>query len=168
MNAPITLYHLADEFLVASQKLADLDLDEQTVADTLEGLQGELEVKATNVAMFARNLEATAEQIKQAESAMAARRRAIENRANRVREYLKVNMERTGVTKIESPYFKIAVRDNPPAVVIDMESQIPEGFMRLPEPPPLVPNKKLIAEAIKSGLHVPGAHLESSKRLEIK
>lgn len=40
-------------YRVAS-KLADLDLDEQTVADTLESLAGSVEVKATNVAAFAR------------------------------------------------------------------------------------------------------------------
>lgn len=168
MNAPIALYALADEFLVATHKLGDMDLDEQTIADTLEGLQGALEIKATNVAMFARNLEATAEQIKQAEVAMAARRRAIENRAARIKDYLKVNMERTGVTKIESNYFTLAIRDNPPAVVIDMEGAIPEAYMRQPPPPPAVPDKKGIAEAIKAGQHVPGAHLERSRRLEIK
>lgn len=164
----LTLYRLADEFQLAAERLADLDLDEQTLSDTLEGLQGELEVKATNVAMFAKNLEATAEQIKLAESAMAARRTAIENRAKRIREYLKLNMERTGILKIDSPYFKIAIRDNPPAVVIDAASQIPETFMRQPEPPPAVADKKLIAEALKMGATVPGCHLERGTRIEIK
>ena len=62
------LFVLAGEYRSAAQKLADLDLDEQTVADTLESLSGDLEVKATNVAMFARDLEARAEAIKQAEA----------------------------------------------------------------------------------------------------
>lgn len=164
----LTLYRLADEFQLAAERLADLDLDEQTLSDTLEGLQGALEVKATNVAQFCKNLEATAESIKQAESQMSARRTAIENRAKRIREYLKLNMERTGILKIESPYFKIAIRDNPPAVVIDAASQIPETFMRQPEPPPAVPDKKLIAEALKMGADVPGCHLERGTRIEIK
>lgn len=164
----LTLYTIADDFLIASNKLANLDLDDQTIADTLEGLQGEMEVKAINVAMFARNLEATSEQIKLAESQMSARRTAIENRAKRIRDYLKMNMERTGITKIESPYFKIAIRDNPPAVVIDAASQIPDAFMRQPEPPPAVPDKKLIAEALKAGNAVAGCHLERGTRIEIK
>ena len=46
------LYLLAEEYRAAAEKLADLDLDEQTVADTLESLAGSVEVKATNVAMF--------------------------------------------------------------------------------------------------------------------
>lgn len=168
MNAPIALYQLADEYAVAVQRLSDLELDDQTIADTLEGLQGALEIKATNVAMFARNLEAAAEQIRQAESAMAARRKAIENRAGRIREYLMVNMEKAGISKIECPYFRIAVRENPPAVVIDMQGEIPQEFMKQPEPPPPSPDKKAIAEAIKAGRSVPGAHLERGKRIEIK
>lgn len=93
-----SLYQLADEYMVAATKLADLDLDEQTIADTLEGLAGAVEIKATNVAMFVRNLEASADAIKQAEAQMSARRKAIEGRAGRIRDYLKTNMERTGIT----------------------------------------------------------------------
>lgn len=168
MNMPVTLYRLADEYTQAAVKMADLELPEEVIANTLEGLAGELEVKATNVAMFVRNLEASADAIKQAEAEMASRRKAIENRAKRVRQYLQYQMERTGITKIECPYFKLAVRDNPPSVVIDQEGSIPERFMRVPEPPPPAPDKKAIAEALKHGEDVPGAHLERGKRLEIK
>jgi hypothetical protein len=163
-----SLYVLTGEYLAVADRLADLDLDDQTVADTLEGLAGELEVKATNVAMFVRNLEASADAIKEAEGRMAARRKAIENRADRVRHYLQYNMETTGITKIESPYFKLAIRENPPSVVIDAESLIPAAFMRQPDPPPPSPDKKALAVALKAGEDIPGCHLGHSKRLEIK
>ena len=81
----LTLYTIADQYLQDIQKLQDMDLDEQTFADTLESLSGDLEVKATNVAMFVRNLEASAESIKAAEKQMAERRKAIEAKAERIR-----------------------------------------------------------------------------------
>lgn len=165
---PLALYKLADQYVEAAQRMADLELDEQTVADTLEGLAGEVEVKATNVAMFVRNLEVSAEAIKSAEADMAARRKAIENRAKRIRQYLQEQMARTGITKIECPHFKLSIRSNPPAVVIDAEGQIPEEFMRQAPPPPPAPDKKALADALKSGREVPGCHLESGQRLEIK
>lgn len=168
MGNSLALYTLADDYLQAVERLSDLDLDEQTIADTLEGLAGALEVKTTNVAMFVRNLESSADAIKQAECHMAARRKAMENRASRIKDYLLVNMERTGITKIECPHFKIAIRENPASVVIDALTAIPEDYMRQPEPPPAAPDKKLIAQAIKDGYAVPGAHLERSKRVEIK
>jgi hypothetical protein len=51
------------------------------------------------------------------------------------------------------------------------EKQIPLAYMRMPEPPPpppLMPNKTMIAEAIKAGFAVPGARLEQGQRLEIR
>lgn len=164
----ITLYELASEYRAIAEKLADMDLDPQTIADTLESMSGALEVKATNCAMFVRNLEATAAQIKDAEAAMAARRKAIENRAERVKQYLFDGMLYAGIEKIECPHFRLAIRDNPPSVVIDEPGLIPQGFMRQPEPPPAAPDKKLIADAIKAGHDVPGVRLVRTQRLEIK
>ena len=37
------LYIIAQEYKDAADKLADLDLDAQTIADTLEGLAGDLD-----------------------------------------------------------------------------------------------------------------------------
>lgn len=167
MNMP-ALYQLATEYQEAAVKLASLDLPEEVVADTLEGLSGELQDKAVNVAMMARSLEATAEQIKAAEAQMAERRKAIENRAKRLRAYLLENMERTGISKIESPWFALSIRKNPPAVVIDSANLIPSEYLRIPDPLPPELDKKRIAEALKAGREVPGAHLEQSTRLEFK
>lgn len=164
-----SLYSLASEYQSAAERLADLELDEQTIADTLEGLSGELEVKATNVAMFVRNLESSAEAIKAAEGEMAKRRKSIESRADRIRQYLKDNMDRTGISKIESPYLSLVIKKNPPSVVIDAESQIPAEFFKAPPPPPPPSvDKKAIADAIKAGKEVPGAHMQAGTRLEIK
>lgn len=163
-----SLYDIAAEYRQTADKLADLDLDEQTIADTLEGMSGALEVKAQNVVMFARNLEATATAIKEAETAMAARRKAIEHRAAGLRRYALSAMQVAGVQSIECPYFKLSVRKNPPAVEVFDAAQIPAQFMRTPEPPPPAPDKKAITEAIKAGQEVPGARLVSGERLEVR
>lgn len=113
-----SLYDIAAEYRQTADKLADLDLDEQTIADTLEGMSGALEVKAQNVVLFARNLEVTAAAIKDAEAAMAARRKAMESRAAGLRRYALSAMQVAGVQSIECPYFKLAVRKNPPAVEV--------------------------------------------------
>ena len=169
MNTNLALYQIADLYLQDVAKLQDLDLDEQTISDTLDGLSGTFEEKATNVALFTRNLEVLADQIKQAEQAMAARRKALENRADRIRKYLLENMQRTGITKIESPWFKIALAKNPPSVVVDDEDTLkfahPE-FVKVVTTESL--DKTAIKEAIKAGQIVEGAHLQQSERLSIK
>lgn len=168
MGTSLALYQLAEQYLADLRKLEDLDLDEQTMMDTLEGLSGELEVKATNVAMFCRNLEASADAIKQAEAQMAARRKAIENRAARIRDYLKANMERTGITEIASPHLKLAIRKNPPAVHVEALELVPMEFFKPALPPPPSLDKKAVGDALKAGKDVPGCRLEQGTRLDIK
>ena len=162
-----SLFNLAAEYKAVSDKLHDSDLDETTIADTLEGMAGELEVKATNVGFVIRNLDSMAEQIKQAEESMAKRRKALENRSNWLKSYLLQNMLATGKTKIESPYFVISVRNNPESVVIDAESQIPDDYMR-EIPATFEPNKQAIKQAIQDGFTVPGVHLARTQSLQIK
>ena len=128
MTNALSLYDLSDEYLTALDYLTDpeADIPQEVVQDTLEGFDLELREKATNVAAFARNLEATAKAIKEAEQTMAKRRRALENRAKWIKTYLKTNMEATGITKIESPWFVLAIRKNPPAVEVTNEATLPD------------------------------------------
>lgn len=162
------LYALAQEHRAIADKLADLELDDQTIADTLEGMSGALEAKATNVAMFVRNLEATAAAIKSAEGDMAARRKAIESRAANLSRYLLASMQHAGLQKIESPHFALTVRSNPASVDVFDTEQIPEAFMRFPAPPPATPDKVAIKDALKAGQDVPGARLTQGVRLDIR
>lgn len=162
-----TLYSLALDFRAAADTLGDLDLPAEAVADTLESLSGDLEVKTQNVALFARNLEATAAAIKDAEAGMAKRRKAIEGRVAHLKDYMLAGMMVAGVKKIEGPYLRLSIRDNPEAVEVFDAAQIPAEFMRQPEPPPAVADKTAIKAAIKAGQEVPGVKLTRSQRLSI-
>lgn len=164
----LTLYEMATEFRQTAELLADMDLDPQTITDTLEAAAFPVEQKCAQVAAFIRNMEATAEQIKQAEKQMAERRKAMENRAEHIRDYLLHNMQACGMTKIEHPLFKIAIKQNPESVVIEDERQIPVDYMRFPELPPPVPDKALMKQAMKDGYTIPGAKLVRTQRVEIK
>jgi hypothetical protein len=164
----ISLYVLADKFLQAAERLSDLELDEQTIADTLEGLEGEIQIKATNCVMFAKGCRAEADAIGEAIKAMQSRQKAKYRRADAVEQYVLDNMLRTGISKIESPYFALSVRDNPPSVVIDDAMGIPAEFMRQPETPPPMPDKALIKAALNANPLICWAHLERGKRLDIK
>lgn len=167
----LTLYQIAAEYREAANTLSELDLDEQTVLDTLESINGDLTVKSQNVAFVIRNIEAAAAQIDQAIAQMKDRAEKLEKRAARVREYLLQNMVFAGVSQIECPYFKLTVRENPVSVIVDDEKQVPLNYFTDPEPPPPPApkiDKKLIAKAIKDGFDVPGCRTERKKRLEIK
>ena len=164
----LTLYTIADQYMIDMERLESMDLDEQTFQDTLEGLSGDLELKATNVAMFVRNLEASAEAIKNAEKQMAERRKAIEAKAEKIRNYLKENMLRTGISKIDCPYFQLSIRKNPPAVEVIDQALIPDEYFDIPEPPAPTLNKNRLKDDLKNGVVVEGAKLTSGQSLQIK
>lgn len=163
------LYEIAETYRQALETLGDMDLDDQTVNDTLEGLHGDLQAKGTNVAAFCLHLEAMSEAIKEAEKKMEHRRKVLSNRAENIRAYLKQCMETAGIQKIESPQFKLQIKKNPPKTVIDDESLLPAEFMKTPPPPPPIPDKKAIADFLKQqpNERTNWAHQEQGTRLSI-
>lgn len=163
-----SLYELTSERLALQNTLQSLDMDAQTIEDTLEGDSQALQVKIENYGYVIRNMESFAEAIKAEEDRLSKRRRIQENRVEQIKNWLKLNMEACGIQKIECPAFTIAVQNNPASVVIDTEYLIPAEYMCQPEPPPPAPNKAAIKDAIKSGIEVPGAHLSQSTRIVIK
>jgi hypothetical protein len=76
-------------------------------------------------------------------------------------------MIETGISKIECPYFKLSIQDNPPAVEVFDSLQIPADYMR-EVPATSEPDKMLIKKAIQDGFDVPGAKLKHGKRLVCK
>ena len=164
----LSLYELSSTYLEALDALTDpeADLPIETVNDTLEGLGGELEDKAVNVAKFLGNMEATAKAIKDAETKMAKRRKSLESRVTWMKSYLKGSMEHTGITKIECPFFKISIQNNPASVNILNEKLIPKEYKEQVISWKI--DKTAIKNAIKGGKTVPGSVLVNGTRLSIK
>lgn len=167
MNS-MSLYAVAQEHRAMVEILMASEHDAQTIHDTLEAESYPLEVKAQNVAYAIKNLDALATSIKAAEAEMAARRKAVEKRAEHLREYTKTCMEVAGVSKIDCPHFALSIKKNPAAVDIFEPGLVPVEFMRQPEPPPAAPDKAAIKAALQAGRNVPGAMLTQGTRLDIK
>lgn len=163
-----SLYQLSAEFQAVAARLDESDLDEQTIADTLEGFAADLEDKVISVTQYIRNLESTAHSIKVAEEQMAQRRVSMLSKADSLKKYVMKAIEDTGIGHVDCPLFSVSVRKAPPALVVNDESHIPPVyFVQQPPPPPKL-DKKALKDAIKSGLSVEGIELVSSKYLHIK
>lgn len=161
------LFQLTAEYKAACDKLADLDLDPQTLADTLEGERWPLEVKAKNVAVVVLGLEAQAKAITDRIKQLSEMAEAAEHRAKHLRDYLADNLRAAEIQKVEGPDVVIGWRKST-AVEIEDESQIPAEFMVAPPPPAARPDKKAIAAALKTGASIPGARIEHRQNLQIK
>lgn len=161
------LYQLVTQFR-ALQELDSDDIPEDVLRDTLEGLQGDIELKATNVAMFCQNLDTFADNIDEATKRMKERATKVRRKAEQVRAYLKHMMEASDITKIESPEFTLAIKKNPPSLVVLPDAAIPDEFMVQPPTPPPQRDNAAIKAALKSGRIIDGCRLEQGTRLEIK
>lgn len=161
-----TLYELSAEYQSAFLALADSDgIDEQTIADTLEGMEGELVVKCQAVTAHCLNIEAEAESIKAVEQRLAARRKSLEKQSAWYRGYLLRNMQACGITEIKANdgSFRVRVMAGRESVIVDDEQAIPADLLRIKTEP----DKTAIAAAIKDGREVPGAHIERKPALKI-
>lgn len=165
MRATLKLYEISADYLEAMEGLADMDdMSTEAIADTLEGIAGAWEDKALNVARYVRTLEAEASVIEDLKWRTEARFKSIAATAARLKAYLKAEMERTGL-RPKAADIAIRMQTNPPSVVVDDESLIPDGYFRTE----IVRSMRRIemAAAMKNGEQVPGAHLERTKRVVI-
>lgn len=160
------LYELATQYQRALVALEDTDLPDEVVADTIEGLTGDIEVKGQNVAAFFQNLQADVGAMKEAEQRIYQRRKTYENRIESLKYYLKSNMERAGITKIECPEFCVSVQNNPASVDVFDSEEIPKEYTK--EKVTVSIDKTAIKNAIKDDIDVPGAKLSHSTRLVVK
>ena len=166
----LSLYTLSNDYNHAFEFLNDPDqnLTAAEINDSLANIELDVKDKAINVAKFLRNMEATAEAIKAAEGEMLKRRKALENRATALKEYLKNNMESTGIVKIECPYFKLSIAKNPPALDVFDAAAIPASYKRTETVTTQHIDKAAIKKAITAGKQIQGARVISGTRLVIK
>jgi len=146
-----------------------MELDEEDdITTALVGIvAGEIEAKAENVCKFVKVLDSTAEQFKTEEERIRAARRSLENKAERVREYMKQALLNANIDKVNAGTFKVSVGLSPGSIAIDDLASIPPRFMTI-IPEQYQPDKAAIKDAIKAGESVPGAHLEAGFMLRIR
>ena len=164
----LKLYEIEQNYLAALDIFTDPDNEimPEVVADTLEAIEGEFELKAVRVAAFAKQMEAEADAIKVVIEGMDKRRKALENRAKWLKDYVKTGMETLGYKKIESPWFVASIQKNPASVDVFDSEAIPEAFKH--SVIEIKIDKAAIKTALSSGQNIPGAKLTNGTRLAIK
>lgn len=159
----LSLYDLTSDF----DKLMQADTDDEITAALIEFEAGEIERKAENICKFVTTLESTAAQFKAEEQRIASARKALENKADRMRERMKECLLNANIMKVDAGTYKVSVAMTGGSVAIDDQGSIPARFFTI-VPEQYVPNKTAIKDAIKSGEEVAGAHIEAGFSLRIK
>ncbi len=139
---------------------------------TLEGISGEFDEKAGNIAAYIKNLKSDCDQLEQEEKALKRRRDVKKNALRRVTEYLLGEMEAAGKRKIDTPQAVISIRNNAESVLIDNEAAFilwaqehNENLLKYSQPEI---RKAEIKTLLKSGEEIPEVRLTRTQSLIVK
>jgi Siphovirus Gp157 len=143
------------------QKVMDqnLDLDDETIRDTLEGITDLHEMIAA-VIRSALVDEALHAGLRFRVDDMKERLSRLELRADKKRQLALDSMTDVGLTKLEQPDFTASTRAGSPSLLVIAEETIPETYW-LPQPPKL--DRQAILGDLKRGAEITGAQLRNPK-----
>lgn len=153
------LYELTGQYKELETLMDGADEDMAiAVRDTMGAIEAEFNDKALAVSHVILNMDSDIERIDSEIERLKERKRLINNRSSQIKNYLRDNMEASNITKISCSLFTITLAKGLESVVIDDEKSIDDDLMRVTTK--IEPDKKLIAEKIKAGQNVKGAHME--------
>ncbi len=138
---------------------ANPDIDETTLADTLEGASS-LDEAIGEVIRSALEDEAMAAGLRGRLGDLKERLERIAARGGKKRQIALAAMEEAGMDKIMEPDFTASLRAAPPSALITCEENIPEQYW-IAQDPKL--DKRRILDAMKVGTRVAGAELSNSR-----
>jgi hypothetical protein len=165
----VRLYEVADDFIRAVAELTERDdLPADVINDTLAAVKGDLEVKATNVAAFARNVEIEAEALAQRAKDMAARAKRARTLADGMRAYLARELLRCDMKEVTHDGMRIALAKNPPAVEIVDIGKVPEEFKTHAPAAHRRARQGRDRQGVEGRLDVEGCRLITSYRVKIE
>ena len=165
------LYELTNEYLTFLDLIENDDIPEDVMRDTLEAIQGEIEVKADSIACILKSLEAEANAIREEEKRLAERRKKKENTYERLKNYLTNTLVAAGIGTVETSRNKISFRKSE-SVEIDPDTFFAfvtkhnaDDLLTYSKP---TASKTAIKDAINSGRVVEGARLVTKNHLQLK
>lgn len=161
------LQSIADDVTVLLEQGADPNSDEvQQLLQKMVAQESDWDTKALRVAKFLNHIKAQQEIVKLEVDRLQKKMKQLGSTFDNLHDLLLWQMQGFGKTEIKDPILSIKVRDNPPSVIIEDESLIPNDYKT--EKTTVTVNKTRIKAAFKAGEQVDGANIVNSQRLEFK
>ena len=162
-----TLYDIVGEFLEVYSLLSDPEADEQTILDTLEGISGELEVKAEGYIKVMRQLDAEAKALDAEAEFFKQKADVRKNNVKRMKDALRDALIATGhddKNGLKAGDFTLKVQNNGGVQPLKITGDVPESMTKVI----IEPDNDKIREYLKDHACA-WAHLEErGKHLAIK
>lgn len=162
-----SIYEITQDYLTILEMMELPELDAQTLRDTMEGIDGEFEIKADGYAKVLKEIEASIEAIDKEKERLAERSKTLKENAKKLKTTLQGAMETIGKTKFKTDLFSFGIQKNPVSLVIDENDvkKFPRKYIKVER----TIDKTALKEALKNGAEFEGlAHLEQSESLRIR
>lgn len=171
------LYEIAENYrslfeaMDSDDKLSEDEI--QAYFDTLEGIEGEFDEKAENLACFVKELKAETAALTSEEKSLRTRRQAKENLQRRLEALLVDGMKTLGKQKIDAPRARITVRNNAESAICEAGDKAFEQYAIDNEMYNILSvryslSKTKLKEALEAGEIFPGVHLGRTQSVVIK
>ncbi len=156
------LYELTEQMKGLQKLIDDGDMSSDDLADTIEGIEGDLQSKGKDVLLFMANLAGDIAAFDSEIKRMTARKKTMQKNHDWLKWYLRTNMAECGITKIESPVFTATLRKPTKIVEVLNEDEIPVEYQTM-IPASWKINKVQILKDLKTGKEIPGVKLGEGK-----
>lgn len=152
-----TLYEIDEEIL----NCVDMETGEIIDVERLGQLQLAREDKVEGIALWIKNLLSDADAIKSEEEKLAQRRKANENKAKNLKEYLSKFLNGQ---KFKTPKVSISYRKSESVEVTDI-SKLDDDYLKFAEP---TVDKTKAKKALKAGTVLQGVSLVENQNIQIR
>lgn len=106
----MSLYEITGRLAVLRDMIESEAISEEDASDTMEAILQEQEDGYENAVKWIRDIEADIEAVKAEAEKLAEKKKALEGRKERVRDYILRSMQASGQTKVKAGVFKIFER----------------------------------------------------------
>ena len=129
----MTLYELKDEYKQLLEMLEDPDIDPQVIADTMEAVSGELDVKCDSYVVIIKQLEAQVEMIDTELIRLEKNKTALTGNIKRMKSSVLDAIQLTGQRKMETDHFKLSIVKNggKQPMEVDEIEKIPQAYISM-------------------------------------
>lgn len=149
-----SLYQIANDYLECFIEDENGEFSPD-VAERLDALEADFTVKAENVCRYIRQCNADSEAFALEAKRLQLHAQIAANKADRLKDYLKESMERTGLTKCDTELFKLWIqRNGVPSVTLAegmTPGMLPKEYQRLK----IEADAKKIGDDFKAGKPMP-------------
>lgn len=158
----LSLYNITDRFVEIMDRVQEGEITEEQYNELGQELAIALQNKSIGIIGYVQNEEALIDAVDIQIKRLQDLKKQKTNNLDKFKQYVKENMEKLGITKLETEIGKMSIAKNPLSIEIENEDEIPSEFKQE------VMTVKIDKTAIKNyfketGEIVPGTRIISDK-----